>query len=416
MAGRVAYASKRHVHLLLSEISLAQERHLVNLIYSRPEAWVSWHKSRGTDHPLLSFAHIFWLGLRGIAVILPGLFTHRPSADEENLEMHRRKRRAPFVAACVLLAGTFGSFTQQSWAVDTSGAQNSPDQQATSSPPSPRPAAAFHDQYELGMLAERGAIAFTGPGSSRNFFLDMPLTKIISAASLDLRYRAPLVRAGENRLGLWLNGTRVGSLPLNSGSQEVNVDLPADLLTTNNKLTLQLEGDCSACKRIRAPWITIAPASLLNLSGARLPLANDLALLPIPFFDPAGQHAWSLPIVFSDRPDTEALKAASVVASWFGISSDFRGVRFPTTIGELPQGNAIVFALRDSDLLRGLSVPATQGGLIAIRENPRDPYGKLLVIAGDTPEDLLTAAQALVTRNNAEKHVDAVSVRQVRVP
>lgn len=414
IAARVAQSSKRHVHLLFSEVSLTQERYLVNLIYSRPEAWVSWHKSRGKDRPLLSFAHICWLAVRGIAVILAGLLTRRPPSTDEAGELRQRKQRTP-VAACVIAAATLAVSPLPVRAENSTANQKGSIQTQGTTMPA-RPAAAFHDQYELGSLAEHRAIVLTGAGSSRNFFLDMPVTKIISAASLDLRYRAPLVRSGESRLEVWLNGTRAGSVPLNSGPQEARVELPADLLTTNNTLTLQLEGNCAACSHSRAPWITIALGSTLTLSGTRLPLANDLALLPIPFFDPASQHAWSLPIVFSDRPSGDALKAASLVASWFGIFSDFRGVRFPTTVGVLPEGNAVVFATRDSELSKELSLPSQQGSLIAIRDNPRDPYGKLLILAGESPEDLLTAAQLLVTRNNAEKHIDAVPVGRTRVP
>jgi cellulose synthase (UDP-forming) len=50
-----------------------------------------------------------------------------------------------------------------------------------------------------------------------------------------------------------------------------------------------------------------------------------------------------------------------------------------------------------------------------MRDNPQDPYGKLLVIAGDKSEDLLIAARSLVTRNNAQSHVDAVSVSSIHL-
>src|SRR5436190_209 len=244
---------------------------------------------------------------------------------------------------------------------------------------------------ELNALAGRRFITLSGAGSSQNFFLDMPLTKIIGAATLDLHYAAPLLRSGESWLELWLNGTRVGSVPLVPGSQQTEVPLPADLLTTNNTLTFQLQGNCTACRRSHAPWITVDRTSQLHLSGTRLPLPNDLAMLPVPFFDSAGQHSWSLPVVFSDRPDMDALEAASVVASWFGIFSDFRGVRFPVAVGELPGGNAVVLALRNSELAASLSLPPRPGALIAVRDNPRDPYGKLLIIAGERTEDLLLA-------------------------
>ncbi len=222
-----------------------------------------------------------------------------------------------------------------------------------------------------------------------------------------------MLRPSESWLEVWLNGTQVGAVSLVPGAQLTMIALPADLLTTNNTLTLQIQGSCAACRESRRPWVNINPASQLHLSGTRLPLANDLALLPVPFFDSASQHSWSLPVVFSDRPNREALEAASVVASWFGIFSDFRGVRFPVSLGDLPHGNALVFAIRSSELAARLALPSRPGPLLAIRENPRDPFGKLLIIAGDQPEDLVTAARALVTRNNSRAHTDIAYVGPV---
>src|SRR5262249_13773178 len=53
---------------------------------------------------------------------------------------------------------------------------------------------------------------------------------------------------------------------------------------------------------------------------------------------------------------------------------------------------------------------------LAIRDNPHDPYGKLLILAGESTNDLLIAARALVTRNNYAAHADAVFVSEVAIP
>jgi len=411
---RVVHSSKRHVNLFFPQLSIGQETFLVNQIYSRPEAWLSWHRSRPNDRPFLSLAHIFWLALRGIVVVVTGLFTPRPASEPAATEAGQKKERTPAVAACLAFATILVLIRTPLYAADTAGA----DVGAAQAPAekSAAPAPSFHDHYELGAMAGRGLITFSGAGSEQNFFLDMPLTKIISAASLNLRYNAPLLRPGESWIDVWLNGTRVGSLPLMPGMQQANVSLPADLLTSNNTIVFQLWGSCSACRNAHSSWVTINPMSELSLSGTRLPLPNDLALLPVPFFDSASQRSWSLPIVLSDRPDLETLKAASIVTSWFGIFSDFRGVRFPVTVSDLPNGNAIVFALRDSELAARLALPSRPGAALAVRDNPHDPYGKLLVITGNQPEDLVTAARALVTRNNAQAHADAAYISSVRIP
>jgi cellulose synthase (UDP-forming) len=412
---QVIHSGRGRIHLLFPRLTIAQEKYLVNLVYSRPEAWIAWNNARLNDSPLRSLAHIALLGVRGIGLVMLGLFTRRPAPDRVTLE-ERKRERAPAVAASLLLCGLLLGLPARGIASDPPEPTTATPSTPAGSPVQSQPAA-FHDQYLLAELSGQKLMTLSGAGASQNLFLDMPLTKIISRATLDLFYAAPWLNPGESWLELWLNGTRVGSLPLQPGSdQQVSVPLPTDLLTNNNTLTFQIQGACAACARKSASWVTINPRSQLSLSGTKLPLANDLALLPIPFFDPAGQHSWSLPIVFSDRPSTDELKAASIVASWFGIFSDFRGVRFPVEIGNLPEGNAVVFTLRDSKLAASLPLPSHPGAQIVIRDNPRDPYGKLLIIAGAQPEDLVSAARALVTRNNAQAHTDAAYVSASTMP
>ena len=78
-------------------------------------------------------------------------------------------------------------------------------------------------------------------------------------------------------------------------------------------------------------------------------------------------------MTFSDAPDTTSLRAAAIIASWFGVFADVRGVRFPVVVGDLPMGNAVVFARRGSALEAALALPAEPDALVAIRDNPRDP-------------------------------------------
>ena len=215
---------------------------------------------------------------------------------------------------------------------------------------------------------------------------------------MKLNYAAPNLHANEARLELALNGAEVGSIVLSPGpAQQTEFALPTDLLTNDNTLSFRLQETCATCALKPAPWVTLDPRSTVNLSGTRLPLPNDLSLLPLPFFDPSGLRSWSLPLVFGDSPDEITLNSAALVASWFGVLSDVRGVHFPVSVGEFPNGNAVVFALRDSRLLADLSLPSEPGPLLAMCDNPRDPYGKLLIVTGDRSEDLLEAARSLAS-------------------
>jgi cellulose synthase (UDP-forming) len=405
----VVQSDGRRQHFFFPSLTLGQERFLVNLVYSRPEAWVHWHRSRPADHALISFARILLLSLRGILIVLVGFFTSRPAERSRPTPQKKGGGREPAVAASILFAslvaltGPARCYASEAPAGASAG--------ATVTQPAP-----FHDEYELGGGSTQQTFSLQAAGASQNFFFGVPVTKIVSAATLRLHYAAPLLQANESRLELNLNGTSIGTVALTPGSEvRSEIVLPTDLLTTDNTLIFQLQGACQVCARSHSAWVTIDAHSLVTFTGTKLALPNDLALLPIPFFDAAGQRPWSLPVVFAEHPDADALQAASVVASWFGIFSDFRGVRFPVSLGDLPAGNAVVLTLRRSALAASLSLPAQPGPLIAIRDNPHDPYGKLLILAGDRPDDLLQATRALVTRNHYQFHADAVRVRNVSV-
>src|SRR5438132_13783341 len=122
------------------------------------------------------------------------LVSRRPGveAQGEGVNQNQEKGGATAVAACVAVAGFTGLVCTPLHADVGENATDTPDAQLAMSKAVPAPA--FHDHYELGAMARRGLITLSGPGSAQNFFLDMPLTKIISGASLDLRYKAPLLR------------------------------------------------------------------------------------------------------------------------------------------------------------------------------------------------------------------------------
>jgi len=374
----VAKSSRLIHHLCFPQLSLVEEQELIHVLYSRPTAWLgrSWH----ADNPFGSLLHIWWLGLRAVFVVLPGLLSPRPASRDSETHAPGGVRETA-AGIVILLLGVLAVVPQVHAQRDTSTPS------ASLHPPT------FHEQYDLGTLGIRTMISLRGAGSSQQLFFDLPITKVVSSATLQLYYSTPTVlRRNESVLNLVLNGTQVSSLPLAPGAnQQAKIVLPTDLLTTENTVLLQLQGSCAGCGRALSS-ITIDPASTLNLGGTKLSLPNDLSLLPAPFFDRSAQRSWSLPVAFCEKPDSETLVAGAAVVSWFGIFSDARGVRFPVTIGEIPSGNAVVFVLRNSQLAASLALPSGTGPLIAMRDNPRDPYGKLLIVAGDETHDLLQAA------------------------
>jgi cellulose synthase (UDP-forming) len=388
----VAHSAGRRQHLFLPELTDQQERHIENLMYSRQSARRSLHTSQPNDRPLRSLLLILMLAIRGLLIVPIGLLMPSPTAKPDPLPPRRESRAASVAVpillfACIPLPFQLHSLDLQSQGLSMEAKRAVGIQSAN-----------FHDEFELGIAGEAKDLSLQWSGASLNFFFGEPVSKVTTNATLRLNYAAPNLRANEARLELTLNGAEVGSIVLSAGSsQQAEFALPTDLLTNDNTLSFQLQGTCAACASKPAPWVTLDPRSTVNLSGTRLPLANDLSLLPLPFFDPSGLRSWSLPLVFADSADEITLNSAALVASWLGVLSDVRGVHFPVSVGEFPHGNAVVLALRDSHLLAGLSLPSEPGPLLALCDNPRDPYGKLLIITGDRSEDLLEAARFLTS-------------------
>jgi hypothetical protein len=95
-------------------------------------------------------------------------------------------------------------------------------------------------------------------------------------------------------------------------------------------------------------WLDVGRSSSLDLTYQSLAVANDLSRFPVPFFDPRDNRPVTLPMVFAGAPEIDEQKAASIVASWFGSRSGWRGQSFPVMYDKLPDTNAIVFATNAS--------------------------------------------------------------------
>ena len=410
----VAHSAGRSQHLFLPGLTDEQTGQVERLAFSGRRAGRSLRDSQLSDRPLRSLVQIFLLAVRGLAIVPLGLFAPRPPADADPAPS-RRTRWAASAVVPFLFAGNM-LFARP---VQASTIPSDEPAKTNTNLSEELRSADFHDEFELSEAAAAKVLSLRNSGASLNLFFGEPVNKVTATAMLKLTYTAPDLRANETRLELTLNGTEVGSIPLTPGvGQQTQFALPTDLLTNDNTLSIELRGTCSTCSAQRGPWVILGPHSTITITGTRLPLANDLSLLPLPFFDSSGKRSWSLPVAFGEAPDGISLESAALVASHFGVLSDVRSVHFPVSVGEVPIGNVLVLALRDSKLLSGMSLPAGSGPLLAMRDNPRDPYGKLLIITGDRPDDLLEAARTLAAASwlphVSNLHASAVQVSASR--
>lgn len=235
--------------------------------------------------------------------------------------------------------------------------------------------------------------------------------EVVNAATLHLKYSySPALLPDLSHLKVAVNGIVVATLPVDPASAgkplETDVQIDPRLVTDYNQLNLQLIGhytrDCEDPDH-SSLWANIDAASTLSLSTTPVALADDLSLLPLPFFDVRDIRKLELPFYFPHSPDLETLEAAGIVSSWFGTLAGYRGATFPVSTSGLPlNGNAVVIAT-PSTLPAELATPqnglaSLSGPTVAVRANPNDPNGKLLLVLGRNAAELRQAATAIALR------------------
>ncbi|KAA9000696.1 cellulose biosynthesis cyclic di-GMP-binding regulatory protein BcsB [Affinibrenneria salicis] len=228
--------------------------------------------------------------------------------------------------------------------------------------------------------------------------------EMVTGALLRLNYRAsPALLPVQSHLQVYLNDELVGIVALDptpaGSARQAQLTLDPRAIGDFNRLRLSLVGhyaDRHENADNNAIWLNIAQDSSLALTLRKLPLQNDLARFPEPFFDARDGQPLTLPMVFAAAPGATEQRAAAIMASWFGVRADWRGQRFPVLYNQLPaQRHALVFATnaRRPDFLKTL--PPVDKPTLMLRSQPDDACAKMLLVLGRDDNDLVTAAQGI---------------------
>jgi hypothetical protein len=248
-------------------------------------------------------------------------------------------------------------------------------------------------------MGQRDAVMLKRGHSRHSVPFALRADEMVSSAMLQLDIaHAPRLSGRVGALEVRLNGELVRRLDApDPGSRGTRHAVPIDprLVLDQNELTIQFAQpiDCAAADGAGL-WAQIAPTSSLHLVMSPLTLADDLSLLPAPFFDPRDQRRQELTLVLSPRASAATLQAAGNVASWFGALSAWRGVRIQAR-DRLPGGHAIVLATAD-DAPPGVVLPPIGGASVTLAAHPEQPQHKVLYLLGRDGEELRRAADALV--------------------
>ncbi|GAA0790268.1 cellulose biosynthesis cyclic di-GMP-binding regulatory protein BcsB [Cupriavidus gilardii] len=256
-------------------------------------------------------------------------------------------------------------------------------------------------------VAEMGAygpIALRGLDPERVLNVGIRADEVVTSATLRLHYTySPSLIYPLSHLKIKLNDEVVATLPLeaNRAGQQVTRDIALEprLFTDFNRLAIEFIGHYTVdhCEDAAhsALWTDISANSALTLTTAALRLPDNLALLPLPFFDRRDNRRVTVPFVLAENADMATLRAAGVVASWLGALADYRGARFPVA-RSAPAGQHAIMLTLPGPAAAALGLREIAGPTVTVMPNPNSPDHKLLVIAGRNAEELTTAANALV--------------------
>jgi len=296
---------------------------------------------------------------------------------------------------------------------------------------SPVPPGQYRDSFTL---ADAGSpqIEFHSIDSPRTIFFTLPKTHVVRTAKIHVFYAfSPGLLPQLSHLKLSINGTLLATIqptPGQSGGSdgstaEAEFPIPPELLVFDNSLTIEFIGHYStSCEdpANSALWARVLRNTFIETTGDLLPLADDLGQLPASFVDPEAIHPSAISVVFPAQPSLKAIQAAGIAASYFGLVSENRPVRFPVAFAAIPSGNAILVAENPADLAPSLNISSVSGPTLAIRTNPNDPFGKVLIVTGTTADETIVAAQALATGasllNGAKSKISGFELPPERAP
>jgi cellulose synthase (UDP-forming) len=272
--------------------------------------------------------------------------------------------------------------------------------QAAGASVAPAPAGATQTMtYSLKELGASGQLALRGTSPLQGLHFGVRGDQVVTDATLQLNGAlSPALLPDLSNITVTLNDQYVGTIPVNQKQPNFTLALPINpvFFQGSNILNFHLTGQYT--RQCNDPlsgliWGTIYNSSTLSMTVQNLPPQRDLSQLPMPFFDKEETQPLVLPFIVPHDPNNETLQAAGILASWFGQIASFRGASFPVSETP-PTGNAVMLvAGGDAHLPR---LPPITGPGVALIPNPSDPYGTLLVVYGQTGEQVIQAATALV--------------------
>jgi cellulose synthase (UDP-forming) len=414
------FSSGSVLRLRFGTLDMGQQAMLTRVIFGRADCWLRWRSEYEKDRPMLNVIRITGFALHGIGAAIRSLV---PIGKEpKKLKSANNEQIALPVLAALLLLPLAGSAKAQVSAQPVGIPASAPSLMTTINNPAPW----FRDVRDLASLGYRQGSMLRGSNGRFALHFGVPMTKMVLQAGLTFRYRVSAQFASGSKIHVKLNGSPAGTLVLpteanGSAIQQADLALAPDLFVGDNTLNFDLEAKCGAeCTDSQTSlWVEIHNSTEIQTAGTLLPVPNRLSYLPAPFITSGTQRLVDLPFVVDENSDALTKQAAGIVASWFGMKADHQAVRFPVSEGRFPAGNVVLIATPHSPMAAALGVGGVMPS-VSIRNNPSDPYGKVLAIVAESGSALVDAARAFAlerySRENDSSLLSISDLPSARVP
>ena len=403
--------------------TIAEQEILTRALYSRADAWLGDSNLKEEDRPLISLGRVMVLSTYGIYQVFRNLF---PEKKRPSTKLARVKTAAIILIACCV--GTCSrSIAEPQQTVESGSGKPGIETPARRVPlyATSRPSDAKEPEnggfpsiggssnpngnnlqvISLKEMGVKSAIEMRGPHSYATVHFTLAHQLVPKQGTLNLSYSIdPTLDPQSTLLQISLNGTAIASVhpsPASDsagGPASIKIPVSSSLLVRSNTLTFEFIGSEVMEREEHARTHILCrlfPSSTFEADGDWLRLGNDLGRLPLPLFDSELQTTTTIPFVFLSAPTSTMLEAAGVLASWFGVMSGSQPVRFTVSLGEVPPGNVVILTGNRSMLPASLQIPDGSGAVIALRDNPSDSFGGVLVLAGDNDAELLALARTV---------------------
>lgn len=273
---------------------------------------------------------------------------------------------------------------------------------------------------DLGMARP---IALRGVDSEASVGVGVRRDEAVETARLRLTFTlSPALIPALSHLKVMLNDETLQTLVLDKERlgtpQTIELNIDPRYFTDYNRFRFQFIGhytmECETPNH-SSLWATISNESQIELSLRQIPLRDDLALLPAPFFDPRDNRPVNLPFVYGNKPSKGTLKASGSIASWIGMLAGYRGNQFPVFENQLPRQHAVVLATNDNRPAFLQNQPPVEDPTLSVVPHPDVPGAKLLLVMGKDDAQLQVAADALAL-GKAVLSGQSIAVKSLEYP